>query len=361
MTAANITSRETAVEAAVSARARGLDWMLARIDASGRPSTDPRGVFRVPWALAVAGQQETAAKVLAWAARELLTSSGDMAEGTMRERFRDSVASYPLAILAMGAWHLDRYDIARKIMDTLADYQNPATGGAYSQAPEARTSDPVEDLFPTAQLGMTAVCTGRTEMAAGAYRWFTDLWAAQPEPPGRLYRRTCHGALITDVEKSGDPFMTVTDLHGERQAFYNPGIAAAFLGRYHLATGDSEALALADRYLSLSATGGPAQFDYAESRQICKFGWGAAVLSEADPGNAAYEDYILRMAHWFADCQESDGRWHNSPFLNSSPTDDEDMEITAEFVQHLSYILLALAERTALPQNTAADLAGPAA
>jgi hypothetical protein len=91
----------------------------------------------------------------------------------------------------------------------------PATGGAYSQA-------------------------------AGAYRWFTDLWAAQPDLPGRLY-----------------------------------------------------------------------------------------------------EAYTLRMARWFVECQEDDGRWHNSPFLDPRPTDDSDMGITVEPVRHLSYILLALSEKSA--------------
>jgi hypothetical protein len=111
--------------------------------------------------------------------------------------------------------------------------------------------------------------------------------------------------------------------------------------------------AAADRYLGLSVAGGPAQFDFAQSRQICKFGWGAAVLAEADPANPAYEAYTLRMAQWFVECQEDDGRWHNSPFLDPRPTDDSDMGITVEFVQHLSYILLALSEKTAAALDAA--------
>jgi hypothetical protein len=347
--------RGTAIEKALAARERGLSWITSRIGRSGKPQCDPAFAYRLPWTLAVSGRRETAAAVLAWAGREVLTAEGDMAPGSLRAKFTPMAASYPLAILATGAWHLDRYDLANKIMDSLAGYQNPSSGGAYSQTPEARGTEPLEDLYPTAQLGLAGLCTGRPGVAAGAYRWITNLWASQPELPDRLFTEMRRGKLVTDAGSDAmDRFYMVTDLGAARQAFYNPGIAAAFLGRYSLATGDKESLAAAKRFLSLSAQGGPAQFNYQESRQICKFGWGSAVLTEADPGNAAYESYTVRMTQWFVESQEPDGRWHNSTFLDPTPTDDGDMAVTAEFVLHLSTILAALSGKIAAEFNAAA-------
>jgi hypothetical protein len=347
--------RSKAIEKARAARERGLSWITSRIDRSGKPQCDPAFAYRLPWTLAVSGQRETAAAVLSWTSREVLTADGDMASGSLRTKFTQMAASYPLAILAIGAWHLDRYDLANKIMDSLVGYQNRSSGGAYSQTPEARGSEPLEDLYPTAQLGLAGLCTGRASVAAGAYRWITNLWAAQPELPGRLFTEMRRGKLVTDAgSEVMDRFYMVTDLGAPRQAFYNPGITAAFLGRYYLATGDEEALAAAKRFLSLSAQGGPAQFNYHESRQICKFGWGSAVLTEADPGNAIYESYTLRMTQWFVESQESDGRWHNSSFLDPVPTDDGDMAVTAEFILHLSTILTALSEKVAAEFEAAA-------
>jgi hypothetical protein len=347
--------RHKAISRARAARDIGLSWITSRIDNSGEPRCDPAFAYRLPWTLAVSGRREEAAAVLGWASRDVLTAGGDMAPGSLRDKFSSMAASYPLAILAIGAWHLDRYDLANKIMDALAGYQDQESGGAYSQTPEARGDEPLEDLYPTAQLGLAGLCTGRMSVAAAAYRWITDLWDAQPDLPARLFTRMIRGELVTDTAGDAmDRFYVVTDLQGARQAFYNPGITAAFLGRYHLATGDDEALAAASRFLNLSAAGGADQFNYQESRQICKFGWGAAVLTEADPGNAAYESYTLRMTQWFVDSQEPDGRWHNSPFLDPAPTDDGDMAVTAEFVLHLSTILTALSGKAAADFKAAA-------
>jgi hypothetical protein len=347
--------RNKAIGRARSSRDLGLSWITSKIGNSGKPQCDPAATYRLPWALAVSGRREEAAAVLAWASREILTADGDMAPGSLRTKFTSMAASYPLAILAVGAWHLDRYDLANKIMDALVGYQNQGSGGAYSQTPEARGSQPFEDLYPTAQLGLAGLCTGRLSVAAGAYRWITNLWDAQPDLPGRLFTRMSRGQLVTDAaDDAMSRFHMVTDLGGARQAFYNPGIAAAFLGRYYLATGDHEALVAASRFLSLSAAGGPEQFNYQESRQICKFGWGSAVLTEADPGNASYESYTLRMTQWFVESQEADGRWHNSPFLDPGPTEAGDMAVTTEFVLHLSTILAALSGKAAAEFKAAA-------
>src|ERR1700683_812788 len=347
--------RDKAITRARPPRDLGLSWITSRIDNSGEPQCDPAFAYRLPWTLAVSGRREEAAAVLAWTSREVLTADGDSAPGPRRTKFTSMAASYPLAILAIGAWHLDRYDLANKVMDALAGYQNQESGGAYSQPPEARGSEPLEDLYPTAQLGLAGLCTGRPRVAAGAYRWITNLWGAQPDLPSRLFTQMSRGRLVLDAP--GDVmnrFHMVTDLRAARQAFYNPGIAAAFLGRYHLATRDNAAPAAAGQFLSLSAGGGPDQFNYQESRQICKFGWGSAVLTEADPGDAAYESYVLRMTQWFVECQEPDGRWHNSPFLDPAPTDDGDMAVTAEFVLHLSTILTALSGKAAAESKAAA-------
>ena len=51
---------------------------------------------------------------------------------------------------------------------------------------------------------------------------------------------------------------------------------------------------------------------------------------------------VLRMAKWFLDSQLEDGRWENSPFQDPQPTDQSNLEITVEFVQHLVTLQVAL-------------------
>ncbi|HTF10982.1 MAG TPA: hypothetical protein VK659_22680, partial [Asanoa sp.] len=144
-------------------------------------------------------------------------------------------------------------------------------------------------------------------------------------------------------EVDEDRFGVATEFNAPRQAFYNPGIAAAFLARYCAARSEPSARLLADSYLSLTEGGGPQQFDSTESVQVCKFGWGAAALLDLSSQPRLLE-HVLRMARWFLDCQHPDGHWQNSPFLlPGGATLASNIEVTAEFIQHLVTIASALA------------------
>jgi hypothetical protein len=329
------------VKRARAARDAGTAWMLERISADGEAvgARERPTYYRIPWTLAVAGERETAGAVLSWAERNALTPDGDLRPGAAQAGFTHRWSSYPLAILALGAWHLERDDTALAIMRVLRDFQDPESGGAYAERPDTRTSTR-QDLFPTAQLGMTALTTGHREAADGAFRWLASLYQAQPELPRRLYTAWDENGLITEPDE-GLEFEVVTDLEKPRQAFYNPGIAAAFLARYFMQTGDQQARDLGRAYLRLSAEGTEAQFDHAESKQICKFGWGASLMLLADP-EGDHLRHVVRMTEWFIDSQLEDGRWQNSPFLTPEPSEAGDMSVTAEFVLHLTTILTAL-------------------
>jgi hypothetical protein len=319
---------------------RGCRYLLDRIDGSGSPGARHCHYYRVPWALALSGHRREAAAVLSWVERNALEANGDL-RPEARVGFDTHWSSYPLANLATGAWHLERYDTASLLAGRLAAFQHPELGGAYAAHP-AHRADQRQDLFPTAQLGMTGITTGHLDLAHGAYRWIRLLYDSQPELPHRLYSATDGDRLITDIADDTMAWQVITDFGKARQAFYNPGIATAFLGRYHLATGDAEALDLAVKYLELTVSGTRAQFDHTDSVQVCKFAWGASVLYEAT-GEPTYLDHMLTMTRWFLDAQNEDGSWDNSPFLMALAAHPPSVriEVTAEFVQHLTTILNA--------------------
>lgn len=318
---------------------RAVDWLLDALPAARADAATHAHLYRVPYTLALAGERAAAAGQLAWMQAEILGPDGDLRPGPARDAFADRWSSYPLAILAQGAWHLERYDLAQAVVRRLADFRDPATGGAYAARPERRTTAR-QDLFPTAQLGMTGLTVNDPELADGAFVWLRDLYTSQPELPARLYTATDGPVLITDVDD--DRFGLCTDFHQRRQAFYNPGIAAAFLARYSLRTGSSEARQLADAYLALTVQGSPDQFDHRDSVQVCKFAWGAAALLDLT-SEPRYAEHVERMLQWFADAQHPDGHWENSPFLlPDGATLGSNIEVTAEFVQHLVFAASAL-------------------
>lgn len=321
---------------------RGVSFILRQIGADGDPGAGHGHYYRIPWALALAGRRAEAAAVLGWVERNAL-EDGDLIRGPARSAFETRWSSYPLANLASGAWHLERYDIAGQIVRRLHAFQHPVTGGAFAGHPDHRV-DMRQDLFPTAQLGMTGLTTGDGSLADGAFRWMQMVFDLQPDLPNRLYTALQDEVLYTERADGEDlEWQVVTDFHQPRQAFYNPGIAAAFLGRYYMATGSDDALELGRKYLDLTASGSELQFDFTESVQVCKFAWGASVLYEAT-GEQVYLDHALRMVPWFCDSQNQDGSWDNSPFLMAGATDVQSVriEITAEFVQHLLSLITAI-------------------
>ena len=90
--------------------------------------------YRVPWALAQAGCVREAATVLSWMEREAL-EDGDLSPGPAQTPWTSENASYPLAIMAIGAWHLERYDTANTIMETLrrTSIQSPVAPSSSDQ------------------------------------------------------------------------------------------------------------------------------------------------------------------------------------------------------------------------------------
>jgi hypothetical protein len=338
-------SPDTIVEARdvlARVRDRGVAWLLDHVDEDGRPAgADHRnGYHRVPWTLAVVGERAAAGSVLSWVERTALTPEGDLRPGVPREAWTERCATYPLSLLAQGAWALERYDTALAIMHTQRSFQHPETGGAFSQRPEARPAER-QYLFPTAQLGLSGLTTGQWDIAHAAWGWMQRLWAAQPDLPHRLHTAWDTDGLVVDPTPE-DRFMCVTDFREPRQAFYNPGIGAAFLSRYGMLTGDASALRMAGDLLDLTAGGTDDQFNYRESMQVCKFGWGSAMALEAGVDGPQVAR-LLRMTKWYVDSQSERGTWVPSGFLVPEPTVSNEIEKTAEHVLWVTMMDQALA------------------
>ena len=356
MVAEQTTSQVTSslMERVKACQARGLEFLLANIDRAGRPAGAPEHHARLPWTLAAAGARAEGAAVLSWHEREVLTEDGDLRAGANRDKWSMRWAAYPLSMLAHGSWMLERYDTAEALMRTLREYQDPESGGAYAERPEVRSSQR-QDLFPTAQLGMTAVMTGHEDVAEGCFRWIADLYDRQDELPRRLFSARDENGLMrpTDGGTEADYGKTVewevvTDFMKPRQTHYNPGIAAAFLGRYFANTGDERARQLGRSYLKLSEDGTEEQFNDPGAGQICKFGWGAANMLMVDP-DGGHLPNVIRMAEWFIGRQEPDGRWPPAIFITPNPTIGERIATATEFTLHMTSILNGL---SSLPRGS---------
>ncbi|CAN5645584.1 hypothetical protein BH23CHL5_BH23CHL5_27980 [soil metagenome] len=254
-------------------------------------------------------------------------------------------------ILAYGAVLLRRLDIATRAMSFAQQYQDDETGGIF-MAREETGPDGFQLLFPTAQYGMSALMAGNRTAAVRTGRWFEMLRNAQPELPERLYTVwTRRIGLVTEVPASENVNHFINDATRERQFHYNGGIAAAFLSQLFMATQDDRWLNLARRFQQFSMDSTADQF---RTRQVCKSAWGAGLLYLAthDP---IYLPWSERMGQWFLTCQDPDGGWSNTPYLDPQPSLAHRLETTAEFVVHLDTVIAALSAAASQNNGTHQD------
>lgn len=326
-----------------AARRRGVEFLLAQLapDGSVAGGGRPRfSFYRVPWALAVSGETAAAAANLDWVERTCLGENGQIHGGVAWDGAANATTNtYPETIIAYGAWLLRRFDIARKTMTFAAHYQDPVTGGIWMTREELG-DEGRQLLFPTCQFGMSAVITGNLPAAIRVGEWLERLWEAQPELPDRLYTIwTRANGLATVIPAGENAKHYLNDARVAQQYHYNGGIAAACLSHIYMATGDERWLQLGRAFQRFSIDTTEDQFAV---KQICKSAWGSGLLTLAAHDDS-YAPWLTRMGDWFADGQDADGGWSNTPELDPHPPLAHRIEITAEFVVHLDTLISALA------------------
>lgn len=347
------TRQDRAALLATATRAQhdAIDWIEQQLE-DGRPRdhAQKNTWWRVPWALSVAGASDTAASVLRWVERDALDDDADLKQGPA-EFMPGASPVYELSALGIAAWRLGRHDLANALLDRCRLFQSPVTGGVYDRRDRADGS--VQDLLKTCQLGIAAVVAGRLDIAHPIAAWVRELWALQPELPEVLYAGRCDdGSLLIPAEDDFlARFLLRVDFRVPLQAYYNPGIAAAFLHDFRALTG-SDDRDLARSFLALNAGGTDSQFTDPNSVQICKYAWGVARDVALDPVSPFVDD-AERMTEWFLDRQNADGSWSASTFGSTEvPAPVDRLWKTAEHLMELTFLIEAL---TTADPTTAED------
>ncbi|MER5452723.1 hypothetical protein ABT052_44140 [Streptomyces sp. NPDC002766] len=323
------------LEGIKDARIKAVGFLTNRIGEHGRPDgwDQANAWWRAPWALCAAGAPDAAASMMGWIEREALTDEADLRGGSFGGD-GPGTPVYLLSPIAIAAALLGHHGTASAVMDRLAHWTDKETGGAYEY--QNYREDPLQDMLKTGQLGVSALITGRRDVADGVFGWLRSIWDAQPELPTRLYPSMSGGKLVTQFDENVR-LLRVVDYERPKQLYFHSGIAGAFLAGYGDQTGSPEAINLADQYLDLNRKGTEAQFTDESSVQVCKFGWGAAILQIAEP-TAARRQWVERMGAWFVDRQNPDGSWAPASFMAPEPGLLDHYWKTAEHLMELAYI-----------------------
>ncbi len=319
---------------------RGTDWLLNLMNDDGSigPATERLFYYRVPWAFALMGELTAASRNLDWIRRYMFTPEGAFEGVSPQGGFEARYGSYPLACLLVGASMLQRFDIVYPGARRLLEWQDPHTGGLWHLWNE-RTPQGEQEIFPTAQGGMSYILTGEIDAARKAGQWFKRLREAQPDFEHKLYAVWTPAGGLTMQPRAGETVECyVTHKNLPWQHHFNGGIAAAFLAELYLATGEPQWLDLAREYERFSMTSDACIW---QSQQTCKSGWGAGLLWTATR-EPAYLDWTARMAEWFCANQFADGHWENTKHWTPEATTSINVEVTAEFVMHVANLIVYL-------------------
>jgi hypothetical protein len=319
------------------ARDRGADYLIdqQRDDGViGTPEKDGLGpYYKTLWALTCAGRTAEANRLATWIAHEVLTEEGDFA-GDMRGKFFDRSYAYPNAWMIIGAHKLGRYDISRRGMEFLMLLHHE-TGGFRI---ERDNEDAVQDILNTCQAGNACLTTGHLADAKSVGRFLRTVYEAQPDPEHVLYFVYKPGqGLRTSYPDERQKIHSIRD-DTPRQAYFNMGIAAAFLARLSMTTGDGSWSVLGRDYLALAFN---VLDEMYETAQVGKVGWGAALVYQTS-GDQKMKMLAERVGEAMLAQQTDTGGWDNTGgYVNDAIR----TEVTAEFVVLIDEMLAGLSAR----------------
>ena len=219
----------------VRARDKGIEWLLKQQDTDGSigKNLSIGCYYRAPWSLTVTGHSKEALRLIEWIRQHMFAENGDFVGAFPRGGYDDDYYVYPNANLIYGAHILRQFDISYRGMKFVRTLQDRENGGFFNH-PRDTSPTGLEEIWNTCQGGLTCLVVGDLEAAKGVGAFLRTMWEAQPQPESKLYRMFSPAqGLITDLGgvEAGSIGEYVVDAKGRRQAYFVPGIAAAFLAR----------------------------------------------------------------------------------------------------------------------------------
>jgi hypothetical protein len=319
-------------------RDRGAAWLLGQLNPDGSLGHPEEGFhfYRAPWTFTLVGATHAAAAICGWIRREMLTATGEI--GGPYRKYDDGYA-YRNATLIVGAHRARQYDLSLGLIERLAEWQDPISGGsANDRLPDGSMSDDMDIPYACGP-GFAFLDTGQLDRARKVYAFLKTIYEAQTELPTRFYYAWSRAeqtpiTAFTAEQRFG---RLVDNQAALRQRWTIGGISAGFLCRLYMADPNPDYLALARRYQEFSMTSTDRQFDYP---QVCKSSWGSSLLY-ALTGEERYQAWTYRMGDWYAETQQEDGHWGWENYT----TLGRKIELTLEFVMHVDTIIAGLASR----------------
>ena len=295
------------IKAYRQATIQGVKFLLSQQNEDGSFNSVEQGIaayYNVPYALAVMGQTERAARLCVYALENVMDEEGDFAGPFPRSPLHHRQYLIANAWLVAGAQRLGQFAVSLRAIDFLGSLQHPQSGGFFTAGPAA-TIDGEQDMLSTATSGLALLYCGRLDEAIQAAQYLQHVWDNQPAAGARLFLKTRKGnQIVTEfsAENADEQMITV----GKRGQWYHvPSLAAGFLAKVAEVTGELQLLGTAQKCLQLIDGCGNDRYSGDKSAFV---GWAAAILYGAT-GNQNFRRIAVAVADGLLQSQLSNGSW----------------------------------------------------
>ncbi len=313
-------------------------WLISQQQKDGAFVPADQGLatcHKVPYALALMGEEERAARLCGWIVEHLMDAEGDFPKLYPRVGLMERYPVYPNAWLVAGAQKLGLFSLSWPAAGFLVALQHPKSGGFLTAGPSASLKDE-QDLLSTASAGLACLYHGASDAALRAGDFLTWLLEAQPRGNVLFMAARHPEKVVSEGFDEADDFHYVLHM-GRTDQFYAPAaLASLFLTKLGDALGSEDYITAARFYLDFIEGGGDDRYTSIRSGLL---GWAAAELYTVTGG----QNY-LRVATTVADNllkqQLENGSWLQGSM--SSDLESDVVDGTAEHIIVLKGITKAL-------------------
>ncbi len=333
------TERKKLYKAAVD---RAVGWILSHQEADGGfgPNVETMGHHMIPpLTLLYTGHAEEALRVMPYIKKRFVASDGSFDMPEIRAGRASSLAEYCYA----PAWmiyttHLClAFDISHPAMPHLLKFQDPLTGGMFSNQEDAAKKSGVINPAVTCISGQAALVTGYLDEAKRMADHVVDnILERNPDLSKALYPiwHTQTGPLTSQDTPNLPNAPRVIVRNAPGQHHYLTGMMIGFLTDAHRVLRDRKYLDAAETIYEFAKGDSPSVHENSLSHKLA---WGCAWLYRTT-GEAKHLETACQVCDYLLKCQEEDGSFVHWGIVKSSEewTYSPRMNITAQFALWIS-------------------------
>lgn len=317
----------------------GTKWLMTQQqrDGSFRPAEHGLATcHKLPYALALMGEEERAARLCAWLVDQMMDDEGDFTRLYPRTGLMQRYYNYPNAWLVAGAQKLAMFSLSWPAAGFLNMVQHPETGGFLTAGPAASLSDE-QDLLSTAAAGLACLQMGDGEAAAKAGDFL--VWLLEQQPRSHILYSVVRDTdqLVQEAPEEAPEFHYVFHVGRPGQFYAAPALGALFLSKLYEATHYEDYLTTAQFYANFPESDAADKYTSIYSGL---WGWAAAELFAAT-GNQNYLRTATEVGNALLAEQLENGSWLQASMGVNQESDVVDG--TAESIMVLKGIAKALA------------------